>query len=288
MSRLFDGYMAVDWSAANQPTKGKDSIWIAWAAPRTGDLEVANIPTRHAAMQLIEGRVREALAVGHRLLLGFDFAFGYPDGFAQTLTGKAGWQSVWQAWHDAVEDGEDNRSNRFQVASDVNAKLSHALFWGKPHQHKDRYTELPAKRPTDWPVPERRVIEAYVPAAKSVFQLAYNGAVGSQSILGIAHLERLRHARGVSIWPFETQFADNMPSGPCAVLAEIYPSLLVSRAAADEVKDRLQVEAMVKAMADLDKAGRGAELLSPPPQATEEERQTMLREEGSILGVGVL
>ena len=28
---LFDQYMIIDWSAANSPKRGKDSIWIARA-----------------------------------------------------------------------------------------------------------------------------------------------------------------------------------------------------------------------------------------------------------------
>lgn len=280
--------MAVDWSAANQPTKGKDSIWMAWIHAGAAQLQVDNLGTRQQAMDAIERWIATGLADNRRLLLGFDFAFGYPQGFAKAVTGRADWQGVWHKWCQSVEDSEDNRSNRFQLANDVNVELGGSVFWGKPHQHSDRYHALPSKRPTNWLLSDRRVIENYVTAAKSVFQLAYNGAVGSQSILGIARLETLRQVCSVKIWPFETRFAEDLPKGPCAVLAEIYPSLVVSRVAPGEVKDRLQVEAMVRAMRDLDQAGRGAELLAPPTQATEQELETMLREEGSILGVGVL
>ena len=46
---LFDRYIAVDWSAANSPKRGKDSIWICEFGPE-GQVPSVNPPTRQAAM----------------------------------------------------------------------------------------------------------------------------------------------------------------------------------------------------------------------------------------------
>ena len=140
-------------------------------------------------------------------------------------------------------------------------------------------------KPSAQGISQKRLIEALVPTAKSVFQLAYYGAVGSQTLLGIAALQEMRRRFGdaIHVWPFDTQFTDDMPPGPCIIVGEIYPSLLVSRATADDIKDRLQVEAVVEALthAAPDDLKR---LFEPPTGVSSEELNMMLTEEGAILG----
>ena len=55
--RLFDGYVAVDWSASGIPKRGKDSIWIAirgWS----GTEEPENPETRaKAVVRMVKSRV---------------------------------------------------------------------------------------------------------------------------------------------------------------------------------------------------------------------------------------
>ncbi|GGY36387.1 hypothetical protein [Parvularcula lutaonensis] len=288
MSRLFDCYIAVDWSAANAPARGKDSIWVAarWAEGGAEHTLCENIPTRSEASERISSLVGEGMAQGRRVFVGFDFAFGYPAGFAGRI-GRKGWQDLWSGIAEAVEDDDRNRSNRFAVAGALNERLGEPVFWGKPHQHKDRYPSLPAKKPSH-SMAEKRVVERLVPTAKSVFQMAYNGAVGSQSLLGIARLETLRRQVGAKVWPFETGFVEKLPSGPSAIFAEIYPSLVLSRAPRGEVKDAAQVKAVTAGLSRRDREGTLRPLLDAPPGVTEEERAAMLREEGSIIGAGVL
>lgn len=290
MSQLFDCYLAVDWSAANAPTRGKDSIWIStrWGPKGREASTCENIPTRSEAIERLAGIIGAGLANGHRIFAGFDFAFGFPAGVSGMLGGGR-WEETWSLITDAVSDDEANRSNRFDVGSRFNHMIGRPMFWGKPHQHMDRYEHLPAKKPQA-DHQERRVVEQMLPGAKSVFQLAYNGAVGSQTLLGIARLQKLRAQLGDSakVWPFETSFAANLPAGPSVVLAEIYPSLVLPRAPAGEVKDKAQVKAYTSEIARLDRRGALRPLLDAPPGVTEEERAAMLREEGSIVGAGVL
>ena len=68
---LFDGYVAVDWSANRVPKRGRDSIWLAWGAGGKPE----NPATRAEAVDRIEGLLARATEAGRRLLLGFDFPF---------------------------------------------------------------------------------------------------------------------------------------------------------------------------------------------------------------------
>jgi precorrin-8X/cobalt-precorrin-8 methylmutase len=294
VTQLFDCYVAVDWSAANQPVAGKDSIWLSalWREAGCSHALCENIRTRAGAMKRIEDVLSHGLAEGRRILCGFDFGFGYPKGFAQELTGTPSWRGVWQRLSEDVEDDAQNRSNRFALAASYNRALGEPRFWGRPHQHRHLEDDLPAKRPVQAAGRDRRIVEGLVPRAKSLFQLAYNGAVGSQSLLGIARLERLRRRLGgiavCRVWPFETDFADTLPYGPSVVLAEIYPTLFLERTEPGSVKDRQQVRAVTTACAAWDRKRQLTELLSPPPGTSREERRIMATEEGSILGAGVL
>ncbi len=81
---LFDRYIAVDWSAANTPKRGKDLIWIGELG-REGRVPSENPPTRDAAMAAIAARLVAARQRGERIMLGFDFVFGYPRGAAAAI-----------------------------------------------------------------------------------------------------------------------------------------------------------------------------------------------------------
>ncbi len=316
---LFDRYIAVDWSAANTPRRGKDSIWIAdWSA---GSLaESVNPPTRHEAMVILTDRLLTARANRERVILGFDFAFGYPAGAAEAilnamsdsshppattspLVGEAGrgephastqadgtsvpWSRLWSLLHHLVIDNTDNSSNRFRVAAAVNRRLAAPHYWGHPHQH--RYDHLAPRRPATYvAIPERRRAEILARTAQPVWKLTGAGAVGSQSMLGIARLEALRRhpelGPQVAIWPFETDFADVL-ARPITIV-EIYPSLFPLGDPAVSPKDRAQVETCVRHFASLDTIDQLAALLGAPVTLTSSERAIILAEEGWIAGIG--
>jgi len=305
---LFDRYIAVDWSAANTPRRGKDSIWIADSAA-----ESVNPPTRHEAMAILVDRLLAARTAGERVMLGFDFVFGYPQGavaaivsavaapptsplvgevaqlgaFAPSAAGRGVWSDLWAILHRLVTDNPDNSSNRFHVAAAINARLPALHFWGHPHQH--RYDNLNPRRPTAYAtLPERRRAEILARTAQPVWKLTGAGAVGSQSMLGIARLEALRnHATlgpDIAIWPFETAFADALDRPICVV--EIYPSLFPLDDPSITPKDRAQVETCVRRFAALDASGELGDFLGAPAHLSADEREIILREEGWIAGIG--
>lgn len=273
----FDRVIVLDWSAASVPRRGADSIWIgeAGADPRPPQ----NPATRAEAARLLTGRIAAALAAGQRLLLGADFPFGYPAGFAQALTGQAGALAVWDWLAAHVQDGPDNANNRFALAGAINARLpGTGPFWGCPV--RIRVPHLPARGRDcrGHGLPDRRLVETLEPRAQPVWKLYTTGSVGSQAILGIPVLARLRAAFAgqIAVWPFEP------PTAP-VVLAEVWPTLIagpVARAQARyPCKDAAQVDLLAQALLGA-LAGGAAALFDPPAPPG------VLAEEGWILGAG--
>ena len=95
MGTLFDRYVVVDWSANSTPKVGKDSIWSCVFDPATGRQDLVNHRTRHAARDhLIDVLIDDP----GRVLIGFDFPYGFPQGFAVAarLEGPRPWASAWE------------------------------------------------------------------------------------------------------------------------------------------------------------------------------------------------
>ncbi|WP_371396271.1 hypothetical protein [Fretibacter rubidus] len=279
---LFTHYIAVDWSAANAPTMGKDSIWAAESGHAP-----SNIPTRFEAMQTLRARISQAIAHDERLLIGFDFAFGYPAGISQAICGDNHWRSLWAYLAQHVTNGPQNINNRFEVAGKMNRAigLSEGPFWGHPWQHS--YDNLGPKRPVDLPpsTAQHRIVETRTKGAKSIFQLAYNGAVGSQSILGMAALHGLISdpdiGSHIAVWPFETKLSGDFSKS--VTLVEIYPSSHVVDTDAHDILDAAQVISVARDFANWDKTGALLDKLSAFG-LSDMERDIVTRTEGWILG----
>ncbi len=298
MPPLFDAYLMVDWSAANVPATGADSVWIA-SAERRDDaltpLRLVNPSTRRAAVALLADLLSDLTARDRVSLVGFDFAFGYPSGFARRLRGEeADWRKVWKEVAARVRDGENNANNRFEVAAALNQRISGGPFpfWGCPATAAGPLLSPRKSAGFDDTLAELRLCDSAAGGSHPVWKLAYPGCVGSQTLLGIAHLHALRHhpwlAEVARVWPFETGLrAVQRPGhgGWRVLFAEIYPSIFDSRAVAHEVKDARQVQAVVEQVSRLDEAGRLAALFAGPPTLTAEQRLAIETEEGWILGI---
>ncbi len=292
MSRLFDTVIVVDWSARGTPSPAKpsaDAIWIG-AARDGAPVAPVYFRTRAAAMAHLGDRVAAERAEGRRVLLGFDFPFGYPRGFALAVAGAPRALAVWAEIDARVTDDAANRNNRFAAAAALNALLPGVgPFWGRPE--RTALPGLPARggERDGFGLPERRHVEAAVPRAQPVWKLYTTGSVGGQALTGIPWLRRLRadprFAAGAAVWPFETGLA---PPQAAVVLAEIYPSLLAAevdaRMTAGAVKDAVQVAVTAEALARLDRAGDLAPLFAP--RVALELAAEIAAEEGWILGAG--
>ncbi len=297
MSRLFNAYVIVDWSAAAKPTTGADSVWIGVMKRDVRfrlTFEAFNPATRAEAEKRLTALLDDFRKRSERALLGFDFPLGFPRGFAGALNlpGEAPWRAAWDQLDRMVKDKPDNTNNRFGVGSEINRRMTGGPFpfWGCPP--KDALTTLQPKRtrehgPDD--LPEFRHADAAAKAA-SIWKLYYNGSVGGQALLGIPFVRRLQAARGPGfrIWPFETGFRNLSEAdlaGVEVVAAEVYPSLHKAQPGPGEVKDLAQVRVTAEHFAKLDEAGKLGAVFGPGNGLAPEIVADAEREEGWILGV---
>lgn len=104
---------------------------------------------------------------------------------------------------------------------------------------------------------------------QSVWKLAGAGAVGSQSLVGIPVIARLRDheaLRDVSrVWPFEVRVPDLRAGSPAVVHAEIWPTIVPFDDEAGAFRDEKQVRAVVRYWRELDRARRLANLFAAAP-----------------------
>lgn len=264
-----DRIAILDWSAANRPRLGADSIWLG-----LDDGQCWNLATRALALERLRALIAQTLAAGQTLLIGADFAFGYPRGFAQALTGQPRAMAVWAWLARHLSDSADNRSNRFEVAAAINARMPGiGPFWFNPTRRDIAHLPRKGRARRDHGFDDLRTCDRQARGAQSVWKLGGAGAVGSQTLTGIAALERLRGAfpGQIAVWPFDP------PTRP-VILAEVFPSILGAEVAArlgpGTVKDQVQVRVMARALAALPTL---APLLAPPPGPADE---------GWILGLG--
>jgi len=292
MSRLFQAYVAVDWSAAAKPTTGADSIWIG-VLKRNVRFQLAfeshNPSTRADAFGMLEGVLADLKRKSERVLVGFDFPLGFPRGTAAALklNGEP-WRALMDYVAAEVKDKPNNDNNRFQVGAKMNRLMTGEAFpfWGAPA--RDAQTMLSAKRPRDHgpsDLPELRLSEEALKTASSIWKLYYQGSVGGQALTGLPVIKRLRDSRAAKIWPFETGWKPLAPAdldGVDAVFAEVYPSLYPFKPNTGEVKDQAQVRTVVERFAALDEKGQLAPLFGPAKD--DPRRAAVEREEGWVLG----
>ncbi len=298
---IFHTHVIVDWSARSTPSPArptKDAIW--WALAKDGAVdEPAYARTRHDAVERLADLIATELDAARRVLIGFDFPFGYPAGVAARLTGEASAHALWTWLAARIEDTKDNANNRFAVAAEINRTYPGVgPFWGNTTQKKGKewpYPDIPGKSRLrtcrESHPPERRIADSHAKGAKTVWQLAYAGSVGSQVLLGLPAIKRLvEHPRTkgrLAVWPFDTSL--RAPEAP-AVIAEIYPSLIRNevreRMNEGEIPDAAQVRVNAEAFARLDLQGGLSPLFEGAPDLDAEERRIIETEEAWILGLG--
>jgi molybdopterin molybdotransferase len=268
---MFDTFAVVDWSGGNDrgPSPKTDAIWAAVA--RGGAVEPpVYLRNRQVARDWLLALIEGELASGRRLMLGFDFPFGFPAGFAERLVGRSDPLAVWDWLAAHLEDGPKGNT-RFDLAGRINGLFPGiGPFWfngvtreiaGLPHRGRDR---------TVFGLEEHRLADKSAKGAFSVWQLGGAGAVGSQAITGLAALAGLRARFGdqIKVWPFEALEA------PVA-LVEVWPSLIAGAVKAQqhegEIKDAAQVRILAGAMARMQSEGTLARALQAPAAACVEE-----------------
>ncbi|MCV2888093.1 molybdopterin guanine dinucleotide synthesis [Ruegeria aquimaris] len=260
----FDTIAMVDWSGGNDtgPRPRKDAIWACAAGA-----EPVYLRNRGLAENWLCDLIETALAAGRRLMLGFDFPFGYPAGFARAVSGSDDPLRLWD-WFEARIEDAPGANNRFDLAGEINRGLGgKGPFWA--NGLKRDIAGLPrTKKVYRNPFPDRRAVEHRARGAFTCWQMAGAGAVGGQVMMGLPVLARLRRrfAGRVSVWPFE-------PLDKPVALVEIWPSLTLGKAPEGRIRDAWQVERVAGDLARL-------------PQAELSQRLDVTApEEGWILGV---
>jgi hypothetical protein len=295
MTRLFQAYVMVDWSAASKPATGADSIWIGLIKRNVRFqyvAETANPATRAEAAKLIGEMLADLAKKGERALLGFDFPLGFPRGTAAALKLEGHAQAALSAWiAKELKDKPDNANNRFQVGAKMNRLMSGEAFpfWGAPA--REAQTMLSVKRPREHgaqDLPEFRYADEAAKGASSVWKLYYQGSVGGQSLTGLPLVKKLKDERGdrLQLWPFETGWKPLTAAeleGVEVVSCEIYPSILKVKAGEGEIKDQAQVRKLGEHFCALDEKGQLAQAFGP--KGDDPRREAVEGEEGWILGV---
>ena len=269
----FDTIAIVDWSSGKDtgPKPRKDAIWIGLT--RNGqDAEPEYIRNRADAEVRLTALIEEERAAGRRLMIGFDFPFGFPRGFAEALTGNGEPFAVWDWLESRITDGP-NDNNRFEVAAKINRAFpGSGPFWF--NGLKQDIPDLPRRDTREGHgMPERRLCDKRAKGAFTCWQMGGAGAVGGQVLTGLPVLNRLRRrfADQVAIWPFQ-------PLQAPVVFTEIWPGLinpLVKDAEAQGgIRDAHQVRLLARAVANLSVGELGEMLDVNAPQ------------EGWIMGLG--
>lgn len=251
----FETVVMVDWSARSAPSPvkpSKDAIFVG--VSRGGREDVFYHRTRMAAMEALTRLLDAEVQAGRRALVGFDFPFGYPQGFAKAVTGKDDPFAVWEWLAKNVEDDARNRNNRWHVAATLNEMLPGVgPFWGCPEAQSSAVLPAKGNARRGHGMEERREVERLLPKAQTCWKLFTTGSVGSQVLMGLPHVQALRERYGdaLSVSPFEA------PDAPI-VLAEIYPGLIdaaiKARVRDGEILDAAQVRLVAKAFASLEAA----------------------------------
>lgn len=267
----FDTVLMLDWSGGNDRGPGpvRDAIWAGLVRGRAEAAPVY-LRNRQVAEDWLTHTIAAERARGRRVLAGFDFPFGYPAGFAAALTGRADALALWD-WFEARVRDAPKANNRFDLAGAINARLpGTGPFWGNALTRDIAHLPRRGRVRGGHGLPEFRAAETRAPGTFSCWQLAGAGAVGSQVIMGLPVLARLRRRFHAAAWPFEP-----WQDAPL-VLAEIWPGLIrpAVRAAADPIPDRAQVRLLARAFARLAPGRLAAMLRVDAP------------EEGWILGLG--
>lgn len=288
---VFDRVMMVDWSSTAKPTsafKREDALWLAEAGRH------ARLPdhhqTRHALFEDLCARISSALDTGQKTLIGFDFAFGYPAGFAAALgTDRAG---LWAQLDTGFGPDLRNDGAKGAVVSTWCDRLGPSRFWVV--KEGATFPGVPGSKGRG-PEPRfdlNRACETKglaATGAQTVFRLTGPGSVGAQSLVGIPYLARLkaRFGQALAIWPFDSGWG--VPDAQI-VVAEIYPSLLkpVYRQDAGHrapwAFDAMQVDLLAEAFTKADQAGALRGMFDRPTCVTADQARISVTEEGWILG----
>ncbi len=253
---MFDRYIGIDYSGAKAPVSRLNALQVYAAAPDRDPVRVAVPSTagRHwSRKELAQWCIRE-LTGDSRCIMGIDHGFSFPVTYLQRHGIKT-WPQFLQHFHGIWPTDRD-------------------------HMYVDFIRE---RDPPGGSADEFRLCERWTSSAKSVFQFDMQGSVAKSTHAGIAWLYRMRQHPGllkkVHFWPFD---GFEIPEDK-SVVAEVYPSLLRRRYAAEtRSHDEHDAYAVSMWLKQMDVRGVLRQYLNPPLTLPERRLADI---EGWILGV---
>lgn len=272
--------IALDWSSRSKPSPKSpvaDAIYSCLGRQGSGVEKPRYHRTRQSAFEYLRKAVQSELDQGRHVILGADFAFGYPLGAAEKLCKSDDPLALWDLLESLIEDAPDNSNNRFAVAAKLNDRFDGlGPFWGCPRQVT--LASLPQKGTDRYGhgMADKRLCDGHTPSAQSAWKLFTTGSVGSQTLLGLPMLNRLRACfKGrTAVWPFQSCGDADL------IIVEIYPSLYDLNDLPNDgimaVKDARQVYRVVKEFLETDILAH---------TLTCDIRSSQIRQEGWIMGV---
>jgi len=197
---LFDAYLFIDWSAANKATRQEpaaQAVWIGESVRLNRQNETYH-RTRSDGIKDLTSRLLAHVNKKRRVLVGFDFPYGYPSGFRHALGLPLSPHEWWEVWTELavrVKDDTNNLNNRFGVAAELNAIIANGRsgpFWGRPGGKQIANLEatspvFPFNCSAGISLKPRRMAEQKerLPGTQETWKLYGAGSVGSQALVGI-------------------------------------------------------------------------------------------------------
>ena len=246
-------YLGIDYSGAKTAHSALPGLQVFEATPDRA-AEPVEPQGRHWLRRELAQWLVEQLATGPATLVGIDHAFSFPVAYLERFHLRT--------WDDFLED-----------------------FW--QHWPTDTCGAVEMVRTGNPRTGTRadglRMTEKWTSSAKCVFQWDMQGSVAKSTHAGIPWLRDLRrHARlekRVFFWPFD----GFTPLPGRSLVAEVYPSILRHRYAAEgRTADAQDAYAVARWFRDTDRHGFMGRYLDVP---LTEHSQGLAQREGWILGV---
>jgi len=308
---MFEAFVFVDWSAAcgvRPAMPRRDAIWSAEFHVDSDSPKEKYHPSRAECFDHVIKILCDHAGKNRRVLVGFDFPYGYPAGLTRALslpaTSQKKWSAIWDEITARVEDDARGMNIRFQIAGELNCRGANGKpgpFWGCPvGSHianlAPRSPGFPFYAGNGVMLQAKRQVEQRLRGTQEAWKLFGNGSVGSQALTGIPYVNRLRRNPQLTkfsrVWPFETGFTPNpIPNqGPFILHAEIWPGVVeqrvrdLVRAEPGMIRDKAQVRAMCRWAAENDNQGALGKFFSIPRNLSQQQIQICVEEEGWVLG----
>ena len=271
--RTFRKVLAIDWSGATEPIRGRDPIQVAEYVPATGIVRLVRRKNGHRWNRTsVVDYVQQTVNADDEgpVLIGFDFAFAYPycdqSAYFPGVDAAEPPQSPQALW-ETVEQQCNGIGNFYGASFFRSLHSPYRQFYHYPNFTGDHYQ--PLLRITD---NAAKAQAGRLP--NSVFNCIGAADVGTGTVAGmrVLHefLDRVRREEmgPISIWPF-----DPIGAPAQSALVEIYPSLFVNHAGGGRNQP---AEGNLPALC----AHFGAELRDPPPEPTGDERDALVSAAG--------